>query len=146
MRQIESYEQQALGSTDPPDCGKKGEYKYTVHIRTDSDNLSKSLHKDSGSVKDKRLRIVISMLRETLELEPWVRVEWAPTHEMVADTLTKVDSTLAPLFESFMRSCKFKYTPGSSKQRNSDWSNIRALHDIGKAPSQRGSQASSSAK
>ena len=141
LRQIESFEQQPLGSMPPPDCGTdaaKDGFQYTVYLRTDSDNLSKSLHKDSGSVKDKRLRIVISMLRETLELEPWVKVQWAPTHEMVADCLTKVDSPLLPLFEAFMRSSLYKYpaASGSAQRtfRTSEWSNVRALHALAASP------------
>ena len=69
--------------------------KYLIVCFTDSDNLSKSCRQDSGGVKDERLRIVISMLREVLEIEPWIKIVWGPTNRMVADALTKLDSPLA---------------------------------------------------
>jgi hypothetical protein len=57
---------------------------------TDSDNLEKSVQKDSGVVKDKRLRIVIAMLRQTFDKAAGIRLVWIPTHLMVADALTKL--------------------------------------------------------
>ena len=43
---------------------------------------------DSGSVADKRFRIVLAQIREGARL-PNSRVEWQNTHKMLADGLTK---------------------------------------------------------
>ena len=56
---------------------------------TDSKNLEETVEKDAGVVADKRLRIVVSMLRESFGL-PHSVLRWIPTHTMVADALTKV--------------------------------------------------------
>ena len=86
---------------------------------TDSDNLSKSIGKDSGS-----------MLRETLETEPFVKIPWGPTHKMVADYLTKLESPHFALFEAFMESKQYKFPPGAPKTLSTK-TNIRALQDMG---------------
>ena len=91
--------------------------RFPVIVFTDSDNLSKSCRIDSGSVKDKRLRIVISMLREVLEVEPWVKIVWLSTNRMIADALTKLDSPIVHLVEGFMQSQKVRF-PESVKTRD----------------------------
>ena len=69
-------------------------------VLTDSENLTQAVRKDAGQIQDKRLRIVIAMLRQTCEIEPSVTVRWVPTHLMVADALTKLglDVTLIKAF------------------------------------------------
>ena len=57
---------------------------------TDSENLAQAIRKGAGQIQDKRLRIVIAMLRQTCDIEPSVTIEWTPTHLMVADPLTKM--------------------------------------------------------
>ena len=57
---------------------------------TDSDNLEKCVTMDAGVVKDKRLRIVIAMLRQTFNRAARIKLIWIPTHLMVADALTKI--------------------------------------------------------
>ena len=91
---------------------------YPICCMTDSDNLSQSLRKDAGQIQDKRLRIVIAMLRQTLELEPHVRVKWIPTHMMVADPLTKLGLPL-DLLDAFMASRKVSVTPN---KKYANWS------------------------
>ena len=91
--------------------------KIPIVVYTDSDNLTKSCRMDSGGVKDKRLRIVISMLREVLEIEPWVKITWLPTSRMIADALTKLDSPIVHLIEGFMQAQKVTF-PKSVKTRD----------------------------
>ncbi|CAE8684988.1 unnamed protein product, partial [Polarella glacialis] len=59
-------------------------------VVTDSQNLATNVPKDTSAVTDKRLRIVITMLRETF-LDPQQRTQllWKPTGLMLADGLTK---------------------------------------------------------
>ena len=83
---------------------------------TDSDNLEKSIESDSGGTKDKRLRIVVAMLREVVEIEPWVKILWINTQRMVADPLTKLDSPLFKLLEDFMASLQATF-PKSTKTK-----------------------------
>ena len=92
---------------------------YPIYCFTDSDNLTKSCRQDSGGVKDKRLRIVISMLREVLEIEPWVKIVWGPTNRMIADAFTKLDSPLVNLLEGFMQASKVVF-PKGVKTRDSE--------------------------
>ena len=86
---------------------------------TDSDNLTKSVRQDSGGVKDKRLRIVISMLRGVLELEHWVKIVWGPTNRMVADGFTKLDSPLIKLVEGFMQASRVVF-PKNVRTRDAE--------------------------
>ena len=95
---------------------------------TDSDNLDKSIKSDSGTVKDKRLWIVVAMLREVVELEPWLKVLWINTQRMVADGLTKLESPLISLIEGFMKSEKVSF-PASTKTK--EISNISAWLQLG---------------
>ena len=74
-------------------------WKIPIVCCTDSDNLDKSIKSDSGTVKDKRLRIVVAMLREVVELEPWLKVLWINTQRMVAEGLAKLESPLTCLIE-----------------------------------------------
>ena len=88
---------------------------YPVTVHTDSDNLTKSCRFDSGAVKDKRLRIVIAMLREVLEIEPWTKILWISTNRMFADALTKIDSPLTFLVEGFMHAAPVRFPPTARK-------------------------------
>ena len=72
---------------------------------------------DSGAGRDKRLRIVIAMLREVLKLEPWVEILWSPTNRMFADGLTKVDSPLVFLVEGFMHAVAVTF-PAAARKRD----------------------------
>ena len=93
----------------------KIEHVYPIVVHTDSDNLTKSCRFDSGAVKDKRLRIVIAMLREVLEIEPWTRILWISTNRMFADALTKIDSPLTFLVEGFMHAAAVRFPPTARK-------------------------------
>ena len=76
------------------------------------------------------MRIVISMLREVLEIEPWIKIVWIPTNRMVADALTKLDSPLANLIEGFMHAGKVVF-PKHVKTRDPEVcviNNVAALH------------------
>ena len=83
---------------------------YPISVITDSDNLAQSLRKDAGQIQDKRLRIVMSMLRQTLEIESFLTVRWLPTHLTVADALTKLGLPLE-LLEAFLGSHKVSPKP-----------------------------------
>ena len=102
--------------------------KYPITVFTDSDNLTKSCRFDSGAVKDKRLRIVIAMLREVLEIEPWVKILWISTNRMFADGLTKIDSPLVPLIDGFMQASAVKFPPGARKR--DVVANVQIIHRL----------------
>ena len=70
------------------------------------------------------------MLRETLETEPFVKIPWGPTHKMVADYLTKLESPHFSLFEAFMESKPYRFPAGAVKP-SSTKSNVKALLDLG---------------
>ena len=69
---------------------EESEPKYPVTIVTDSHNLYANLPKDLTSIADKRLRIVIAMLRQTLVGRQFTELLWIRTIQMLADALTKV--------------------------------------------------------
>ena len=48
---------------------EKVRWKIPIACCTSSDNLDKSIKTDAGSMRDKRLRIVVAMLREVVELD-----------------------------------------------------------------------------
>ncbi|CAK0831471.1 unnamed protein product [Prorocentrum cordatum] len=83
---------------------------------TDSDNLKGTLNKDSGSVADIRLRIVVSMLRESVEAQENTALIWTRTEAMVADGLTKSLVDIAILIAFFV-SKKFEISPPQRKRR-----------------------------
>ena len=109
-----------LELAQPPKSGtsvlqtiSKIQHAYPVAVYTDSDNLTKSCRVDRGAVKDKRPRIVIAMLREVLEVEPWVKIMWIPTNRMFADGLTKIDSPLVFLVEGFVHAAAVTFLPAA---------------------------------
>eukprot|EP00974_Lingulodinium_polyedra_P025790 2491598-Lingulodinium_polyedra.AAC.1 len=62
---------------------------------THSDNLSKSIGKDAGVVQDKRLCVVISMLRQAVAPEEGTTVLRVPATMMAADPFAKnMDPTI----------------------------------------------------
>ncbi|CAE8625872.1 unnamed protein product [Polarella glacialis] len=63
-----------------------------VMVITDSQNLASTVGKDATAVADKRLRIVVAMLRE-LFASPGCTLQWRPTCLMMADPLTKQDQS-----------------------------------------------------
>ena len=67
----------------------KAEVSKDIHIRTDSDSLNTTVSKESGTVQDKRLFIVIAALREAFRQMRRQYLTWVHTSEMVADPLTK---------------------------------------------------------
>ena len=81
---------------------------------TDSKNLEETVEKDAGVVADKRLRIVVSMLRESFGL-PHSVLRWIPTHTMVADALTKIME--AGILMSFMSGRDYKFTAPTPKAK-----------------------------
>ena len=60
-----------------------------IIVLSDANNLTQTVAKDAGIVADKRLRIVISMLREYVVPAQNTSLRWVPTGRMVADALTK---------------------------------------------------------
>ncbi|CAE8601098.1 unnamed protein product [Polarella glacialis] len=58
-------------------------------VVTDSHNLAATLPKDSTCVSDKRLRIVVAMLRQCFDTGEHATLLWKPTGLMLADALTK---------------------------------------------------------
>ena len=60
-----------------------------IYVRTDSDSLSRSVEKESGTIADKRLYVVIAALREAFTRRRNQFLHWFPTTEMMADPLTK---------------------------------------------------------
>ena len=111
---------------------EKVRWKIPIVCCTDSDNLDKSIKTDAGSMRDKRLRIVVAMLREVVELEPWLKILWINTQRMVADGLTKIDSPLISLIEGFMTAERVTF-PKNTKTK--EISNISAWLQIGAEPS-----------
>eukprot|EP00959_Pyramimonas_sp_CCMP1952_P261405 5465545-Pyramimonas_sp.AAC.1 len=83
---------------------------------TDSDNVKVTVNKDSGSVADKRLRIVVSMLRESVEAQYYTTLIWTMTEAMVADGLTKSLACVAILI-AFFASKKFEIPPPQWKRQ-----------------------------
>ena len=92
-----------------------------LHVMTDSENLAQAIRRDAGQIQDKRLRIVIAMLRQTCEIEPSVTIRWVPTHLMVADPLTKLGLDPA-LFRAFLASCVCSPAPVPKlKRKQATW-------------------------
>ena len=85
-------------------------------VITDSDNLKVTVNRDSGTCADKRLRIVVSMLRESVEEHENTTLIWTRTEGMVADGLTKVAGSLAILI-AFFASKKFVVPPPQRKRQ-----------------------------
>ena len=59
-----------------------------IHCRTDSNGLYKSVHSNT-QILDKRLRIETAILRQMLEKEEIASIDWVPSTEQLADSLTK---------------------------------------------------------
>ena len=64
--------------------------KLPLIICTDSRNLEQTVKADTTAVADKRLRIVVCMLRQFFEEDELEYLQWIPTNLMLADQLTKV--------------------------------------------------------
>ena len=64
--------------------------KRIIHAVTDSQNLADNVDNDAGASADKRLRIVVAMLREAFSLAENAYLTWIPTWRMLADALTKL--------------------------------------------------------
>ena len=93
---------------------EKGDVALPVRLQTDSENLAQSIRKDAGQVQDKRLRIVISMLRQVVATMSRRRpanmvIQWIPAWKMVADALTKLMQ--ASMLRAFLSATPFKATP-----------------------------------
>ena len=91
-----------------------------IRALTDSENLSHSIRRDAGVVQDKRLRIVIAMLRQTvhemtMKGRPQVQVDWVPTYMMLADCLTKLMDR--SMFRAFLTATAFTATAPSSRPK-----------------------------
>ena len=59
-------------------------------VVTDSKNLEQTVPADTTAVADKRLRIVICMLRQFFVEDELGKLQWVPTKLMLGDQLTKV--------------------------------------------------------
>ena len=64
-----------------------------IYVHTDAMNLKTTCMRDCGSVADKRLRIVVAMLRESFQSSRNTHLAWIATGKMVADALTKAMDT-----------------------------------------------------
>ncbi|CAE8719458.1 unnamed protein product [Polarella glacialis] len=64
-------------------------------IVTDSQNVAITVPKDSTALADKRLRIVVAMLRQVFCKDSHALLKWVPTKQMLADALTKLMTTAA---------------------------------------------------
>ena len=69
------------------------------------------------------------MLREVLEIEPWVKILWIPTNRMFADGLTKIDSPLIFLVEGFMHASAVTFPPAARKRDVVN--NVQIMHHEG---------------
>lgn len=75
-------------------------------VHTDAMNLKTTCSRDCGSVADKRLRIVVAMLRQSFTPSRNTHLSWIHTGKMVADALTKqMDSQILRAFFK-THSCK----------------------------------------
>ena len=63
--------------------------QWPLLVITDSQNLALTVPKDTTSVSDKRLRIVVAMLRQVFIEDQLATLRWLPTNAMLADQLTK---------------------------------------------------------
>ena len=64
-----------------------------VYVHTDTMNFKTTCMRDCGTVADKRLRIVVAMLRESIQSARNTHLAWIGPGKMVADALTKVMDT-----------------------------------------------------
>ncbi|CAK0818246.1 unnamed protein product [Prorocentrum cordatum] len=81
---------------------------------TDSKNLEETVEKDAGVVQETRLRIVVSMLRETFAPTASI-LRWILTHTMVTDALTKVMH--AGMLMAFMSGRDVKFSAPAPKSK-----------------------------
>ena len=91
-----------------------------VVVLSDSENLCRAAHRDAGQVSDKRLRIVISMIRESIGVQgaqvDRVKLKWVRTELMVADALTKdVPPDVMAVFRSFLNARACPVPPSKRK-------------------------------
>ncbi|CAK0854411.1 unnamed protein product [Prorocentrum cordatum] len=82
---------------------------------TDSKNLEETVEKDAGVVQDKRLRIVVSFLRETFAPAAAI-LRWIPTRGIVAGALAKV--MRAGLLMAFMSGRDVGFSVPAPKSKN----------------------------
>ena len=104
---------------------EQGAVSVPVRALTDSENLSQSIRRDAGSVQDRRLRIVIAMLRQTVHdrgSKHVTTIEWVPTYKMVADALTKIMDR--GMIQAFLMSSAFVARPRTMART------IMALHSL----------------
>ena len=82
---------------------------------SESNSLVTSISKDAGHSSDKRLAIVLGMLREVVGGgEPCVTSKWVPTWRMMADALTKLGISPA-LLVAFFGAAKANPAPTKAK-------------------------------
>ena len=85
--------------------------KVPLTICTDSNSLVDAVESDKGRVADKRLRIVIAMIREVVGSLQGATLRWVNTHKMLADPLTKV-LALFPALLALMKGHAYRPPPG----------------------------------
>ena len=71
------------------DIGKHS-VKRIIHAVTDSQNFADNVDNDAGASADKRVRIVVAMLREAFSLAENAYLTWVPTWRTLADALAKL--------------------------------------------------------
>lgn len=79
----------------------------SIEVLSDSGNLVSSIVKDSGMVKDKRLRIVVAAIRQEISSGHGISLKWVPAWAMLADPLTKAMVVVALICAMASRCHKF---------------------------------------
>ncbi|XP_078490921.1 uncharacterized protein LOC144747058 [Ciona intestinalis] len=84
--------------------GKGHGTKLPIHAITDNRSLYDAVHSRKG-VADKRLRIDIAVLKEMMETNKLLSMEWVESKKQLADALTKQGVSSIPLFNVLRYAC-----------------------------------------
>eukprot|EP00435_Cladocopium_sp_Y103_P058473 s1160_g20.t1 len=95
-------------------------YKGLLIALTDAKSLESTLNKDAGQPTDKRVKILISQVKEFLGGDQYEddganRCHWCDTSQMLADVLTKSGCEREPLLEA-MSSGKWQLRPSAEAE------------------------------
>ena len=87
---------------------------------TDAKSLEATLNKDAGQPADKRVKILVSQVKEFLggdsyEDDGSVRCHWCDTSQMLADVLTKAGCEREPLLDA-MTTGKWRLKPSAEAE------------------------------
>jgi len=95
------------------DIEQKPQFRGLI-VLTDSHNLRTNLYADTGLTVDKRLRIIVAVLREYYHTNQKCGLAFIPTWLMLADGLTKLMLSCWPLRQAASAHHK-KISPPSGK-------------------------------